>query len=97
MANSKKESLRKQICRRRSDTKNSLNLIITIASFTILLVFTYVIGTMFNRMTRMEEQQDKFLNYYLETKEQISQLSEKYKDELYKFKDEIRKLLSKRS
>jgi hypothetical protein len=95
MANSKKNSGKNMDYKRIGDKQNTINLIITVASFLILLVFTYVIGTMSNRMSRIEAQQDKFINYYIECKDEINQLRTEYADNLSKFKDQIIKLFKK--
>ncbi|OGF58474.1 MAG: hypothetical protein A2Y62_21170 [Candidatus Fischerbacteria bacterium RBG_13_37_8] len=95
MVNSKKQP--EKDCRRKSDKQNSINLIVTIASFVILLVFTYVLGNMNNRMSRIEDKQDKFINFYVECKEDINELRREYTENLNKLKDQILELFKKKS
>jgi hypothetical protein len=82
---------------RKSDKHNLINLAVTIASFIILLVFTYVIGNMNSRMSRIEDKQDKFIDFYVECKEDINDLRKEYSENLNKLKEQILEIFKKKS
>jgi len=94
MANNQHPS---DIRKRRSDKQVSINLMFSIASFLILLVFTWVIGTMSSRMDRIEKKTDSFVDYYIECKEEIQDIRKDFTENMAKIKDQIIDLFKKKT
>ena len=76
MANSKKTEYK-----RRSDKQASITLIFGVATFIVGLVMTYVITTIGQRMTRLEQNQDQITSYYIDCSNKDSQLEAKLMDQ----------------